>query len=101
MGKGTDTSAPATTISVTEAARSFSDVVNRARYRRERFVLTKGGAPVAEIRPFVGAGGVPASEVAALLGRLPSLGRKEAERLEMDLESAREELAPAEPPSWE
>lgn len=38
-------------ISVTEAARSFADCVNRAHYQRVTFVLLKGGSPVARIVP--------------------------------------------------
>ncbi len=39
------------TLSVTEASRNFSDVVNRARYRHETTLLVKGGKPVARIVP--------------------------------------------------
>jgi antitoxin (DNA-binding transcriptional repressor) of toxin-antitoxin stability system len=38
-------------ISVTEAARSFADCVNRAHYQKVTFVLLKGGSPVARIVP--------------------------------------------------
>ncbi|MFP5277307.1 MAG: type II toxin-antitoxin system Phd/YefM family antitoxin [Acidobacteriota bacterium] len=38
-------------ISVTEAARNFSDCVNRARYQGTSFVLHKNGVPVARIIP--------------------------------------------------
>jgi antitoxin (DNA-binding transcriptional repressor) of toxin-antitoxin stability system len=89
------------TLSVTEAARRFSDVINRTRYRRERFVLTKGGAPVAEIRPLVGTGGVTAREVAAALAGLPRLGAAEAERFEHDLAAARRSIAPLEAAPWD
>ena len=39
------------TISVTEAARNFSDCVNRAHYQNVTFVLLKGGTPVARLVP--------------------------------------------------
>jgi prevent-host-death family protein len=39
------------TISVTEAARNFSDCVNRARYQGVTFVLVKNGVPVAQLAP--------------------------------------------------
>lgn len=45
----------ATTLTVTEAARNFSDVVSRAYYRREITVLLKGGKPVARIMPVASA----------------------------------------------
>lgn len=42
---------PSRLISATEAARSFSDLLNRIQYRGERFVVERGGAPVCEITP--------------------------------------------------
>ncbi|MGP8251229.1 MAG: type II toxin-antitoxin system Phd/YefM family antitoxin [Terracidiphilus sp.] len=38
-------------ISVTEAARNFSDCVNRARYQGVTFVLHRNGVPVARLVP--------------------------------------------------
>jgi prevent-host-death family protein len=38
-------------ISATEAARSFSDIVNRVRYRGEEFIVEKGGQEVCRIVP--------------------------------------------------
>jgi prevent-host-death family protein len=38
-------------ILATEAARRFSEVVNRVRYRNESFVVKRGGEPVCEIVP--------------------------------------------------
>jgi len=38
-------------ISATEASRNFSDIVNRALYRGESFIIERGGAPVCELRP--------------------------------------------------
>jgi antitoxin (DNA-binding transcriptional repressor) of toxin-antitoxin stability system len=38
-------------MSVTEAARSFADCVNRARYQNVTFVLLKSGSPVARLVP--------------------------------------------------
>lgn len=38
-------------ITATEAARRFSEVVNRVRYRNESFVVKRGGEPVCEIVP--------------------------------------------------
>ena len=57
-------------ISATEAARSFSELMNRVRYRGESFVVERGGKPICEILPakpisFSGA------ELASLLRSLP------------------------------
>jgi len=38
-------------ISATEAVRSFSDLLNRVRYRGESFVVERGGKPICEILP--------------------------------------------------
>lgn len=58
------------TLSATQAARTFSDLLNRVRYRGEAFVIERGGEPVCEISPvkpprFTGA------DLAALLRSLP------------------------------
>ena len=57
-------------ISATEAARSFSELMNRVRYRAESFIVERGGKPICEISParppkFSG------SELARLLRSLP------------------------------
>ena len=39
-------------ISVTEAARSFADCVNRVRYQGAAFILHKNGVAVARLVPF-------------------------------------------------
>lgn len=38
-------------ISATEASRNFSEILNRARYGGESFVVERNGEAVAEIRP--------------------------------------------------
>jgi antitoxin (DNA-binding transcriptional repressor) of toxin-antitoxin stability system len=38
-------------ISATEAARSFSELMNRVRYRGESFIVERGGKPMCEILP--------------------------------------------------
>jgi antitoxin (DNA-binding transcriptional repressor) of toxin-antitoxin stability system len=58
-------------ISATEAARSFSELMNRVRYRGESFVVERGSKPICEILParppkFSGA------ELASLLRSLPT-----------------------------
>ena len=57
-------------ISATKAARSFSELMNRVRYRGESFIVERGGKPICEILParppkFSGA------ELAKLLRSLP------------------------------
>ncbi|OFV88488.1 MAG: hypothetical protein A3J75_05590 [Acidobacteria bacterium RBG_16_68_9] len=38
-------------VSATDAARTFSDLLNRVQYRGERFIVERGGAPVCEMAP--------------------------------------------------
>jgi len=38
-------------ITATQAARSFSDILNRVRYRGETFLVERGGEPVCRISP--------------------------------------------------
>ena len=42
------------TITATEAVRKFSELLNRIRYRGERYTILKGGKPVAIIGPATG-----------------------------------------------
>ncbi len=84
-----------TTLTVTEAARNFADVVNRAYYRHEATTLLKNGKPVARVVPVAPAmktGKQIAAEMAA--DPRPRLGLKEAEAFEADLLKARAELPP-------
>ena len=58
-------------ISATEASRRFSDILNRVVYRREEFVIERGGEPVCRIVP---AGPPPQCtliELARLLSTIP------------------------------
>lgn len=40
-----------TRITATQLAKSLSDILNRVRYRGERFVIERGGEPVATLGP--------------------------------------------------
>jgi antitoxin (DNA-binding transcriptional repressor) of toxin-antitoxin stability system len=45
------TATTARRVSATDAARSFSDVLNRVQYRGETIVVERGGTPICEIAP--------------------------------------------------
>ena len=81
------------TISVTEAARGFADVINRVFYRRESALLVRGGKPVAKIVP-VGETAKTGSELAPLWSKRPHLSPAEAEAFAHDIEGARNTLPP-------
>jgi antitoxin (DNA-binding transcriptional repressor) of toxin-antitoxin stability system len=78
-------------MTVTEAARNFSEIVNRAHYRGERFVLMKSNKPVAEIGPVHL--GKKLSELPDLIKKMPRLTEIEADDFMKDIQTARDELA--------
>jgi antitoxin (DNA-binding transcriptional repressor) of toxin-antitoxin stability system len=43
--------ATATFVSATEASRQFSDLINRAAYQGEKFVIERGGKPLCQLGP--------------------------------------------------
>ena len=57
-------------LTATEAARGFSELLNRVRYRGESFLIERGGVPIGELRP---AAPVPftGADLLALLRSLP------------------------------
>lgn len=70
-------------ISATMASRTFADLLNRVRYRGERFVIVRGGEEVAELGPSAGAGRrTTLADVVALTRSLGSAGTGFAEDLE-------------------
>ena len=57
-------------VSASEAARSFSELLNRVHYRGESFVIARGGKPVGELVP-TATGRFTMSDLAELLRPLP------------------------------
>lgn len=57
-------------MSATEAARTFSDLLNRVRYRGESFIVERGGTPVCRITP-AGPPRFTLAELTHLLEALP------------------------------
>lgn len=87
-------------LSVTDAARNFSDVVNRAYYRGETTVLLRSGQPVAKISP-IGPADCTGAQLANQLGAIRHLSSQEAEAFADDIEAARLELNKRPSPSWD
>ncbi len=92
-------SKPTRTLSVTDAARRFADVVNRAFYRHETTVLLKNGVPVAFVAPMAPTG-IPAGELAHRWEMLPRLTGSDAAVFAEDIAKARADLAPPSDP-WD
>ncbi len=57
-------------ISATAAARSFSELVSRVRYKGETYLIEKGGRPMCELSP-VANSRFTGADFLALLGTLP------------------------------
>jgi len=85
-----------TVVSATEAARRFSDLVSRASYQGETFVIERGGKPLCQLGP-VEARRCTGADLLALLSRLP---RPDAEFLAA-VETASRAQAPVERSPWE
>lgn len=85
-------------LSVTDAARGFADLVNRAFYRNETTVLLKNGAPVAHIAP-VAPAGITASELAVRWAAIPHLTPSDADAFARVITSGRDSL-PAPKDKW-
>lgn len=74
-------------VSITEAARNFSDFINRVAYRQESFFLIRGKRPVAELRPV--AVGRRLTELQAVLAELPPLDARDQRGLLRGVEKVR------------
>ena len=62
-------------IAATQAARSFSEILNRVKFKGEKFIIERGGKPVAQIEPILTTKAVKSlKELMAFLGKLPRLG---------------------------
>jgi antitoxin (DNA-binding transcriptional repressor) of toxin-antitoxin stability system len=61
-----------THLSATEAVRTFSDLLNRIRYRGEEFVVERGGEPVCRMSPAAPASRLTLRELAAILREIPT-----------------------------
>jgi antitoxin (DNA-binding transcriptional repressor) of toxin-antitoxin stability system len=84
------------TVSATEAARRFSDLINRASYQGETFVIERGGKPLCQLGPLeekVCTG----ADLVALFSRLP---KPDDEFLDI-LEEITRNQQPVGPSPWE
>ncbi len=54
-------------LSATEAARNFSELLNRIHYRRQTYLIERGGRAVCELRPVLYGAGFTGSDLVGLL----------------------------------
>ena len=76
-------------VTVTELARSLSDYINRATYRQEEFLITRGNKAVATLSPV--ATGVKVADLKQVLGGLPNLKPTDVDQFESDLKDIRQD----------
>jgi len=74
-------------ITATEAARRFSDLLNRVAYRHETLEISRGGRAVARLTPVQPTTGVKLKDLNALLVDLPRLNT-DAAAFAADVEAA-------------
>jgi len=87
-------------LTVTQAVRNFSEILGRVRFKGERFILVKGGRPVAELGPTDLADVVRLKDLAAILDALPHLDPEDADRFARELESGRVASGPIPAAPW-
>lgn len=82
------------TISATEAARSFSEVLNQVQYRDRSFSIERGSKVVARLVPAALPAGLPLADLNRLFARLPHLGPAEASRWRAEVRTMRRARRP-------
>ena len=80
-------------ISVTQAVRQFSDVLNRVFYQKTIIELERGSKVIARISPVVSESPVKVKDLNKLFAGLPTLG-KDAKAFAKDLADIRKQLPP-------
>lgn len=87
------------TITATDAARNFSDLVNRTLYRGESTTVTRGGKIVMRILP-PEKPPLTGEQIAALWDSMPQVSKEDADAVARDLDEARSLLKMPES-AWE
>jgi antitoxin (DNA-binding transcriptional repressor) of toxin-antitoxin stability system len=82
-------------VKATEAARSFSDLINRVRYHGQQFEIQRGRDIVARIVPAEPRGDLPVAELNQVFADVPRLDRDDAEAFSQDVRRLRDEMRSA------
>jgi antitoxin (DNA-binding transcriptional repressor) of toxin-antitoxin stability system len=85
-----------TTITATELAKGLSDVLNRVKYKGERFVVQRNGETIATLVPLAPPPGITVKALVAEIGNLSMPGDGFAD----DLEAIQAEQGVSELPEW-
>lgn len=86
-------------ITATQLARNFSDLLNQVRYQGLTLEVVRGDEVVACISPPSAASGFPVAELDRLLASLPRLSDEESREFLADMHEAMTSLA-AGPDAW-
>ena len=90
------------TINATDAARTFSEIINSVKYKGASYTIIRGGKPVAALVPVES---VPApktlTDLRTIIANLPRLGRDVDDFLHDFEESIRDQPSISENPVWE
>jgi antitoxin (DNA-binding transcriptional repressor) of toxin-antitoxin stability system len=76
-------------VSATEAARNFSEIMNRVKYQGHSFDVTRGNETIARILPAGTTSTVLVEDLNEFFRTLPRLSNEELNRLEHELEVIR------------
>ncbi len=82
------------TISATEAARSFSEVLNQVQYRDMSFSIERGKKVIARLVPPALPAGLPLADLNRLIAGLPRLGQAEASKWRAEVRTVRRARRP-------
>jgi prevent-host-death family protein len=85
-----------TMITATELSRQLSDILNRVKYRGEKFIIQRNGETIATLAPAAEKPGITVKELVARIGNLSMPGDGFAD----DLEAIHAEQGIAELPEW-
>ena len=85
-----------TRITATQLSKSLSDILNRVRYRGERFLIERNGEPVATLGPAAPVLSITMREFVDFLRGLPPPGEGFAD----DLEAIQFAQSKTSPPVW-
>ena len=85
-----------TRVTATEAARQFSEILNRVAYKGESFIVKRAGRPICEISP-TASEGISTRELVEILRSSPRPGKGYFDTLEKITRKQR----PVAPSPWE
>jgi hypothetical protein len=82
-------------VKATEAARSFSNLINKVRYHGQQFEIQRGRDIVARIVPAGPGGDLPVADLNQMFTELPGLEPDDAEVFAQEVRRLRQEMRSA------